>query len=210
MFSGPYSLTLAKISQNIQGLKGLFFIQKVLMLYHFTSVTHLYILPFFFSLFYDLQDFSGFYGLFYTEQEKGHWCLFFSSLSCPAAVKRHAHTSSYFSMHQLVFESVPETESQCISRFSILLLVCEGLSFLNLARCPDMWKTSWVPSSQRSGQDPQAGPHCLTLSLDSTPKVPKHFFKPMPVELRYAKFCFDAVCFFNPDDFSSLCCFSSV
>lgn len=30
---------------------------------------------------------------------------------------------------------------------------------------------------------------------ESRPKVPKHFFKPMPAELRYAKFCFDAVCF---------------
>lgn len=30
---------------------------------------------------------------------------------------------------------------------------------------------------------------------ESRPKVPKHFFKPMPAELRQAKFCFDAVCF---------------
>lgn len=119
---------------------------------------------------------------------------FFSSPSSPASVKSHSHASSYFSMHQLGFDLVPKKESYCISRFSHWL---ENLQVSPL----DGSTISWV-ISQRSGQDPQARPHWLTLSLDSTLKVTKHFCQTLPAEVLIAVS-------FNPDKFCSVvfsCC----
>lgn len=83
---------------------------------------------------------------------------FFLSPSSTASVKSHSHASSYFSMHQLEFESVPEKESPCISRFSILPLVASQIlhSMFQLGLWPRYIKTSQCPVSQGSsqGKDP--------------------------------------------------------
>lgn len=105
--------------------------------------------------------------LFCTEQEKAIDVFLLISLRSCLCQKSLSRLKLFLCASARIW--IGSKESHCISRYSqwwenlwIMLLVESTISRVFI--------------SQRSGRDPQAGPHQLTLSLDLTLTVPKRFF----------------------------------
>lgn len=113
--------------------------------------------------------------LFCTEQEKAIDVFLLISLQACLCQKSLSRLKLFLCASARIW--IGSKESHCISRYS------------------QWWENPWIMLlvsrvfiSQRSGRDPQAGPHRLTLSLDLTLKVPKRFFHTL-----LAKVTLDAV-----------------
>ncbi len=78
-----------------------------------------------------------------------------------------------------------QRKSWYISRFSIFPLVASTYHIWTWSNA-QIYDDLLVFISQRSGRYRQQGPDWLTLSLDSSLEVHKHFFTTLPAELRYA------------------------
>lgn len=112
--------------------------------------------------------------LFCTEQEKAIDVFLLISLQACLCQKSLSCLKLFLCASARIW--IASKESHRISRYSqwwenpwIMLLVESTISRVFI--------------SQRSGRDPQAGPHQLTLSLDLTLKVPKRFFHTLLAEV---------------------------
>lgn len=136
------------------------------MSYHFTSLLHICT---FFPFFCGLLP-AGFFRFLWfilhrTRKRPLMPFLLISLLPCRCQTSR-SRLQLFLNASARIWIHARDRESVYIPILCLAIGLRGLIVILNLARCPDMRRTSWVPSSQRSGQDPQAGPHWLTRSLD--------------------------------------------